>query len=42
MAARQPEQWHDGSASDTERLKAALSILEEIVADRSLLGALTV
>jgi NAD(P)-dependent dehydrogenase (short-subunit alcohol dehydrogenase family) len=42
MAVRRPEQWHDGSANDAERLKAALSILEEIVADRSLLGALTV
>jgi NAD(P)-dependent dehydrogenase (short-subunit alcohol dehydrogenase family) len=36
------EQEPDASATDAERLKLALSILEEIVADRALLGALTV
>ena len=42
MSVRRREQWDDASATDAERLKLALSILEEIVADRSLLGALTV
>src|SRR3954471_3061469 len=42
MSVREREQWYDDSASDAERLKAALAVLEEIVADRSLLGALTV
>jgi NAD(P)-dependent dehydrogenase (short-subunit alcohol dehydrogenase family) len=42
MSYRQPEQWYDGSASDAERLKAVIAVLEEIVADRALLGALTV
>jgi NAD(P)-dependent dehydrogenase (short-subunit alcohol dehydrogenase family) len=42
MSVRRLEQWHDASATDAERLKAALSVLEEIVADRALLGALTV
>ena len=42
MSVRRLEQWCDASATDAERLKAALSVLEEIVADRALLGALTV
>src|SRR3954471_5406681 len=42
MSVREREQWYDDSASDAERLKAALAVLEEIVGDRGLLGALTV
>jgi NAD(P)-dependent dehydrogenase (short-subunit alcohol dehydrogenase family) len=42
MSVRRRERWPDGSANDAERLRLALSILEEIVADRALLGALTV
>ena len=42
MSVRQREQWYDPSATNAERLKLALSILEEIVADRAVLGALTV
>ena len=42
MSLRQLEEWYDGPATDAERLRLVISILEEIVADRSLLGALTV
>ena len=42
MSARQRDPWFDASATAAERLKAATDILEEIVADRALLGALTV
>jgi NAD(P)-dependent dehydrogenase (short-subunit alcohol dehydrogenase family) len=42
MSVRRREQWYDASATDAERLKAVTSVLEEIVADRALLGALTV
>jgi NAD(P)-dependent dehydrogenase (short-subunit alcohol dehydrogenase family) len=42
MSMRHRDQWYDGSATDAERLKLVTSILEEIVADRGLLGALTV
>src|SRR3954471_694808 len=42
MSVREREQWYDDSASDAERLKAALAVLEEIVGDRGLLGALTI
>jgi NAD(P)-dependent dehydrogenase (short-subunit alcohol dehydrogenase family) len=42
VSVRQREPWDDASATDAERLKAAIAVLEEIVADRSLLGALTI
>jgi NAD(P)-dependent dehydrogenase (short-subunit alcohol dehydrogenase family) len=42
VSVRQREPWDDASATDAERLRTAISILEEIVADRALLGALTV
>jgi len=42
VSARQRDPWFDASATAAERLKAATDILEEIVADRALLGALTV
>ena len=42
MSVRQFEEWYDGAATDAERLRMVISILEEVVADRSLLGALTV
>src|SRR5438128_7756276 len=42
MSARRFDQEPDASAADAERLTLARTILEEIVADRALLGALTV
>ena len=42
MATRRPEPWNDPSASDAERLRAVTEILEEIVGDRALLGALSI
>jgi len=42
VAARRPEPWNDPAASDAERLRAVTAILEEIVGDRALLGALSV
>jgi NAD(P)-dependent dehydrogenase (short-subunit alcohol dehydrogenase family) len=42
VSARTPEPWNDGSDDAAERLSTALEILEEIVADRALLGALTI
>src|SRR5947209_9372073 len=39
MSARRFDQDSDASAADAERLRLALTILEEIVADRALLGA---
>src|SRR5579862_6598128 len=42
MSARRFDQDPDASAADAERLTLARTILEEIVADRALLGALTV
>jgi NAD(P)-dependent dehydrogenase (short-subunit alcohol dehydrogenase family) len=42
MSARRFDQEPDASAADAERLTLARTILEEIVADRAVLGALTV
>ena len=42
MSARQRDPWDDAAAPDAERLRALTAQLEEIVADRALLGALTV
>src|SRR3954447_26310973 len=42
MSARKRQSWNEHSATDAERLKAVTAVLEEIVADRALLGALTV
>jgi NAD(P)-dependent dehydrogenase (short-subunit alcohol dehydrogenase family) len=42
VSARRPEPWNDPSESIAERLRTAVAILEEIVSDRALLGALTV
>src|SRR5205807_1321444 len=42
MPVRRFDQESDASAADAERLRLALTILEEIVADRALLGALPV
>src|SRR5947209_16758670 len=42
MSVRRFDQDSDASAADAERLRLALTILEEIVADRALLGALPV
>src|SRR3954471_17785411 len=42
MSARKRQSWNEHSATDAERLKAVTAVLEEIVADRALLGALTI
>src|SRR5215210_927418 len=42
MSAAPNNGWFDSSSPDAERLRALTAALEEIVRDRSLLGALTV